>query len=207
MTPYRSPRLPSAVARRPRRPLLALLALAVMVAVGIGCPGPSTPIDGGPVVTPTGWTSTARVILGTLAWAVPAARAITDVLVPEPERAIVARALGGVGAAALELQAAVDTYDLRGGDRCVAHAAVGGLHRALIGLARVLADAGLALGNTLERVVDGAGSIADALVPVCEPDAGWANTGDRLNRELRAVPGGRILGRALDNLRPPTGAQ
>lgn len=177
--------------------LVATLAGAVLT----GCP-PAPPVDGGPAVTPSGWTSTARVVLDTLRWAVPAARAITDNVVPEPARTQVGRALDATGDAARELSAAVDAYEQRGGDRCAAHAAVGGLHRALVGLARVLADSGIALGTTLERVVDGVASVADALVPACDRDAGWSSSGDRANAELRAISTGRVLSRVLDGLRP-----
>ncbi len=181
---------------------VAVLVASVTGAVLTGCP-PTPPVDGGVAVTPSGWTSTARVVLDTLRWAVPAARAITDSVVPEPARTQVGRALDATGDAARELSAAVDAYELRGGDRCAAHAAVGGLHRALVGLARVLADSGIALGTTLERVVDGVASIADALVPACDRDAGWSSAGDRANAELRAISTGRgPLRRVLDDLRP-----
>ena len=186
------------------------LALVVLVAVvaGIitsGCTPPA-PVDGGVAVTPSGWTSTARVVLDTLRWAVPAARAITDAVLTDPARTQVGRALDATGEAAREFAAAVDAYELRGGDRCAAHAAVGGLHRALVGLARVLADGGIALGTTLERVVDGVASVADALVPACDRDAGWSSAGDRANAELRAIATGRgPLRRVLDDLRPMDG--
>ena len=180
------------------------LCLALLCAFALGCTPPA-PVDGGVAVTPGGWTSTARVVLDTLRWAIPAARAITDVVVPEPARTQVGRALDATGEAARELTAAVDAYELRGGDRCAAHAAVGGLHRALVGLARVLADNGIALGTTLERVVDGVASIADALIPACDRDAGWASAGDRANAELRAIATGRVLRRVLDDLRPLDG--
>lgn len=180
------------------------LLLALLCAVSLGCT-PTPPVDGGTAVTPSGWTSTARVVLDTLRWAVPAARAITDAVLTDPARAQVGRALDATGEAARELGAAVDAYELRGGDRCAAHAAVGGLHRALVGLARVLADNGIALGTTLERVVDGVASIADALVPACDRDAGWSSVGDRANAELRAIATGRVLRRVLDDLRPLDG--
>lgn len=188
------------------------LSLVVLLACGAGaatqgCPGPVHPVDGGPAVTPSGWTSTARVVLSTLSWAVPAARAITDSVLPEPARTQVGRALDATGDAARELGAAVDAYELRGGDRCVAKAATAGVHRALVGLARVLVDNGIALGTTLERVVDGVASVADALTPACDPDAGWSSAGDAANRELRAIhDGARVpLRRVLDNLRPMDG--
>ena len=189
----------------------SLGALVVLLVVGLGAGAlsqgctPPAPVDGGVAVTPTGWTSTARVVLDTLRWALPAARAITDVVVPEPARTQVGRALDATGEAARELSAAVDAYEQRGGDRCAAHAAVGGLHRALVGLARVLADGGIALGTTLERVVDGVASIADALVPACDRDAGWSSAGDRANAELRGIATGRVLRRVLDDLRPLDG--
>lgn len=190
--------------------LAAALCVAGLGAVLTGCPGPTPPVDGGPAVTPSGWTSTARVVLSTLRWAVPAARAITDGVLPEPARTQVGRALDATGDAAQELGAAVDAYEARGGDQCAAHAAVGGLHRALVGLARVLADGGLALGTTLERVADGVASVADALVPACDRDAGWSSAGDSVNRELRSIAEGAaargvVLRRDLDDLRPVDG--
>lgn len=193
-----------ALARTGLRLSLVVLLCGALGAVLNACT-PTPSVDGGVAVTPSGWTSTARVVLDTLRWAVPAARAITDVVVPEPARTQVGRALDATGAAARELSAAVDAYELRGGDRCAAHAAVGGLHRALVGLARVLADSGIALGTTLERVVDGVASIADALVPACDRDAGWSSAGDRANAELRAISTGRVLRRVLDDLRPMDG--
>lgn len=185
----------------------AVLAACVAGALLVGCPGPVAPVDGGPAVTPSGWTSTARVVLDTLRWAVPAARAITDGVLPEPARTQVGRALDATGDAARELGAAVDAYEARGGDQCVAKAATAGLHRAIVGLARVLVDNGIALGTTLERVADGVASVADALTPACDRDAGWSSAGDSVNRELRAIhDGARVpLRRVLDDLRPLDG--
>jgi hypothetical protein len=186
--------------------LVVLLALGAG-AVASGCPGPVAPVDGGVAVTPAGWVSTARVVLSTLSWAVPAARAITDSVLTDPARTQVGRALDATGDAARELGAALDAYELRGGDRCVARAATAGVHRALVGLARVLVDNGIALGTTLERVVDGLASVADALTPACDPDAGWSSAGDAANREVRAIhDGARVpLRRVLDDLRPMDG--
>lgn len=185
------------------RPVAFCLALGLALA---GCPRPG-PVDGGPSVTAANWTQTARTVLATLSWAIPAARAITDGVLPDPARTVVGRALDATGDAARELGAAVEAYEQRGGDRCAAHAAVGGLHRALVGLARTLADNGIALGATLERIADGAGSIADALVPACALDAGWASAGDSVNAQLRAVRESARgpLRPLLDDLRPVDG--
>jgi hypothetical protein len=64
---------------------------------------------------------------------------------------------------------------------------------------------GIALGTTLERVVDGLASVADALTPACDPDAGWSSAGDAANREVRAIhDAARVpLRRVLDDLRAP----
>ena len=74
--PYRTNALPTPA---PWRPVdwtrVAIVVLAAWFA--LGCTPPA-PVDGGVAVTPSGWTSTARVVLDTLRWAVPAARAITD---------------------------------------------------------------------------------------------------------------------------------
>ena len=183
--------------------LVATLAGALLTA----CPGPVTPVDGGPAVTPSSWTSTARVVITTLRWALPAVRAITDLVVAEPGRTQVARALDAAAQATDRLHGAVDAYEARGGDRCVARAAVGGLQVALVGVAQVLADNGVALGTTLERIVDAVASIADALIPACDADAGWSSAGDASNARLRAIAEGArargvTLRRVLDDLRP-----
>ena len=183
--------------------LVATLAGALLTA----CPGPVTPVDGGPAVTPSSWTATARVVITTLRWALPAARAITDLTVSEPGRTQVARALDAAAQATDRLHGAVDAYEARGGDRCVARAAVGGLQVALVGVAQVLADNGVALGTTLERIVDAVASIADALIPACDADAGWTSAGDGANARLRAIAEGArargvTLRRVLDDLRP-----
>ena len=183
--------------------LVATLAGALLTA----CPGPVTPVDGGPAVTPSSWTSTARVVITTLRWALPAARAITDLTVAEPGRTQVARALDAAAQATDRLHGAVDAYEARGGDRCAARAAVGGLQVALVGVAQVLADNGVALGTTLERIVDAVASIADALIPACDADAGWTSAGDGANARLRAIAEGArargvTLRRVLDDLRP-----
>jgi len=183
--------------------LVATLAGALLAA----CPGPVTPVDGGPAVTPSSWTSTARVVITTLRWALPAARAITDLTVAEPGRTQVARALDAAAQATDRMHGAVDAYEARGGDRCAARAAVGGLQVALVGVAQVLADNGIALGTTLERIVDAVASISDALIPACDADAGWAGAGDASNARLRAIAEGArargvTLRRVLDDLRP-----
>lgn len=189
--------------------LSALILVAGLAGAALCCTPTPTPIDGGPAVTPSGWTSTARVVLTTLRWAVPAARAITDLTVAEPGRTQVGRALDATAQAAERLQGAVDAYERAGGDRCTARAAVAGLHSALVTVAQVLADNGVALGTTLERVVDGVASIADALIPACDADAGWVSAGDAANATLRqiALRAGRPLSRVLDDLRPLDGGR
>ena len=184
--------------------LLALVGLGVPAAVV--CCGPR-PGPEGPGSVVSSWTDTARTVLNTLSWAVPSARAILAAILPEPARTIVGRALDAVAEASQRLAVAVEAYESRGGDRCAAHAAVGGVRAALVQLAQVLADNGVALGTVLERVADGAASIADALVPSCNRDAGWASVGDRTNAELRAIAAratarGVVLRRDLDGLRP-----
>lgn len=184
--------------------LLALVGLAVPAAVV--CCGPRPP-PSGPGAVVSSWTDTARTVLNTLSWAIPSARAILAAILPEPARTIVGRALDAVAEASTRLAVAVEAYESRGGDRCAAHAAVGGVRAALVQLAQVLADNGVALGTVLERVADGAASIADALVPSCDRDAGWASAGDRTNAELRAIAAratarGVVLRRDLDGLRP-----
>ena len=187
--------------------LASLLVLLVVSGALLRCPGPTPPIDGGPAVTPSSWTATARVVLSTLRFALPAARAITDVVVAEPGRTQVARALDAAAQAAQRMDAAVTAYETAGGDRCAARAAVAGLHVALVAVAQTLADNGIALGTTLEHVVDGVASIADALVPACDADAGWSSAGDASNATLRAIAAGagRPLSRVLDDLRPLDG--
>lgn len=187
--------------------LASLLVLLVVSGALMRCPGPVTPVDGGPAVTPSSWTATARVVLSTLRWALPAARAITDVTVAEPGRTQVARALDAAAQAAQRMDGAVTAYETAGGDRCAARAAVAGLHVALVAVAQTLADNGIALGTTLERVVDGVASIADALVPACDADVGWSSAGDASNATLRAIAAraGRPLSRVLDDLRPVDG--
>lgn len=187
-----------------RRFILASLAAAIATAA---CPTPRpSPSDPTRV---SGWADTARLVLTTIEWAVPAARAIVSVAVPEPARAIVDRALSALAEAAGGLRDALATYEARGAEQCLAHASVGGIRSALVTLARVLADAGLALGVTFERLADSVGSIADALAPRCDGDAGWSSAGESVNRELSAIARsasarGVILRRDLDAMRPPT---
>ena len=65
-----------------------------------------------------------------------------------------------------------------------AHAAVGGLQPRARGPARVLADGGIALGTTLERVVDGVARWPTRSCP-CDRDARVVQRGDRANAEPR----------------------
>jgi len=191
-----------------RRSISLIAVLFSLALVAPACTPPPPPSDGGtPAVTPSSWADTTRLVLSTLGWAVPSARAITDLVVPEPARTQVGRALDAVTDAAGRLGLALDAYEARGGDRCAAYAAVGGVHVALVQLAQVLADNGIALGTVLERVADSAASIADALIPACQTDAGWASVGDRSNATLRAIASraaarGVTLRRDLDTLRP-----
>lgn len=187
--------------------LLALLVLLPLLALG-ACPPRPTP-EPGPSQPVSGWTSTARAVLSTLRWALPAARAVTDSLLSDPPRTQVARALDAAADAAGRLDVALAAYESRGGDRCVAHAAAGGVVVALEQLADVLADQGIALGVVLGRVVDGAASIVDALVPACAADAGWTSAGDTANGRLRLVEDvarrrGIALRRDLDAIAEPT---
>ncbi len=184
---------------------LAAFSLALTLVFVAACPSPR-PSPSNPALV-GGWTDTARTVLATLSWCVPAARAIVAAVVPEPARAVVDRALLALSDASTRFNDALDAYDARGGDQCAAHAAVGGLHSAIVSLASVLADAGLGLGNTIGRVADSVGSIADVLTPRCASDAGWSSAGDRVNSQLAAVERnasrrGIVLRRDLDNLSP-----
>lgn len=188
--------------------LVTVLAVALLPVALIGCPPRPTP-EPGPSQPVSGWTSTARAVLSTLRWALPAARAVTDSLLSDPPRTQVARALDAAADAAGRLDVALSAYESRGGDRCVAHAAAGGVVVALEQLADVLADQGIALGVVLGRVVDGAASIVDALVPACAADAGWTSAGDLANGRLRLVEDvarrrGIALRRDLDEIAEPS---
>lgn len=188
--------------------LAMVLAVAVLPVALVGCPPRPTP-EPGPSQPVSGWTSTARAVLSTLRWALPAARAVTDSLLSDPPRTQVARALDAAADAAGRLDVALDAYEHRGGDRCVAHAAAGGVVVALAQLADVLADNGIALGVVLGRVVDGAASLVDALIPACQRDAGWASAGDDANARLRLVEDvarrrGITLRRDLDGITEPS---
>lgn len=186
------------------RPSLLILALALVGACRpLPPPSPDTP-----AVTPASWTDTARTVLTTLTWALPAAHVVTDAILPDPARTVVGRALDGVTAAADGLRTALDAYEQRGGDRCAAHAAVGGVRTALVVAAQTLTDHGVALGRVLERVTDTVAALVDTLVPGCDADAGWRSEGRATNAELRelelrAASRGVILRRDLDDLRPP----
>lgn len=195
---------------RARMPLALLVAFCLAFAAPACRPSPVP--DDGPVSTPSAWTDTARTVLSTLRWAVPAAKVVVGALVADPGRAVVVRALDAVTDAAGRLDAAVAAYDARGGDRCAAKAAVAGVRAALVSAAQVLADHGIALGVVLERVVDAAAALVDELVPGCDPDAGWQSAGRATDAELRAIElratsRGAVLRRDLDNLRPPEGAR
>ena len=192
----------TAIASRARA-LVAVLCLAC-VTCHPQPPSPSTPVQ---VST---WTDTARVVLTTLRWVVPAAKVAVGAVVSEPGRSIVLRSLDGVAQAADGLQHSLDAYERADGDRCAAKASVAGLSSAIVSLARTLAANGIALGSTIERVADSVGSIADALVPACDRDAGWSSAGVALGVELRrvqseAVARGRVLRHVLDDLQPMDG--
>ena len=199
---------PRAAERGFARPgLLALLVLPLLIGLA-ACPPRPAP-EPGPSQPVSGWTSTARAVLSTLHWALPAARAVTDSLLSDPPRTQVGRALDAAADAAGRLDLALSAYESRGGDRCVAHAAAGGVVVALAQLADVLADNGIALGVVLGRVVDGAASIVDALVPACASDAGWTSAGDTANARLRLVEDvarrrGIALRRDLDAIAEPS---
>lgn len=187
-----------------------LLVLALSAPLAVAChpqPGPSN--------SPTevsSWTSTARTVLSSLEWIVPAARALLSTIFGGAAEPVVARSLDAVADAASRLNLAVDAYEHRGGDRCAAHAAVGAVGVALVQLAQVLTDHGIALGRPIEHVVDAAGGLADTLTPACSTDAGFGSVGDGYNRTLRTIEAsaasrGVFLRRDLDGLRPLEGAR
>lgn len=199
----------TAIASRARAiaAVLCLAFCAAMLFAPVACL-PPRPRPNGPAVTPSSWVDTARTVVGTLRWAVPGARLITDAILPEPARTVVGRTLDVVGDAAGRLDTALSAYEARGGDRCAATAAVAGVRSALVGAAQALTDNGVALGVVLERVVDTAAALVDELVPGCDPDAGWSSAGrasdaDLRAFELRATARGVILRRDLDHLSPP----
>jgi hypothetical protein len=71
--------------------LLAILFVASLAFTS--CKPPPRPSPDTPAVTPSSWTDTARTVLSTLAWALPAAHVVTDAILPDPARTIVGRAL------------------------------------------------------------------------------------------------------------------
>lgn len=190
------------------RPLVRLfvsLVLALALLLAACTPRPPTP--SGATSTPSSWTDATRTVLGTLRWAVPAARVVCDLILPEPARTIVGRSLDAVADAAGRLEVALAAYEARGGDRCAAKASVAGVRSALVSAAQTLADHGVALGVVLERVVDSTAALVDELVPGCDPDAGWQSAGRAANAELRAIElraasRGIVLRRDLDHLSP-----
>ena len=183
------------------------LLLALLVCTSLGCPPPPPPSDGGPVTNPSSWTDTARVVIDTAAWLIPAAQVVTNAILPEPARTIVARSLEGIGQWVGRLDNAVDAYVEAGGDRCVAHAAAAGLRVALMEACRTLVDNGFALGRPIERLIDAVGTLIDNLVPACQ-DAGWASArremdGEVLERVRAAEARGIVLRRDLDTIQAP----
>jgi len=187
-----------------------VLSLVLVLSLSVSACEPRPSVDGGPAVTPTAWTDTARVVLSTLRWAIPAARVVLHAILEEPARSVVDRALDAVADAAGRLGGALDTYEARGGSRCTAHAAAGAVTEALLQLSQVLADHGVALGSTLERVVDASAALVDTLIPACDRDAGLASAGDGANGRLRAILNGArargvVLRHDLDDLRPLDG--
>ena len=185
--------------------LLALFLAASLI--GATCQPPAPPSDGGVVSTPSGWTDTVSTVLHTIAWAIPAAQMIVDGLIPATARPIVDRSFVAVQDAATRLQGALEAYNSRGGDRCGAYAAVGGVTTAMVSLAQVLADNGIGLGNTLVPVIQSLGAVTDQLVPACQIDAGYASVGEGPMLRVRAIEAssmarGVVLRPVLNNLRP-----
>lgn len=202
------PPLTASIASRGRA-LFAALVLCVLSLTGPACKPPPVPSDGSVVATPSGWTDTARTILDVLSWILPGARAIVNALLSTPgaapARTQVGRVFDTVGEYTVRLHDAVAAYEARGGDRCAAQAAVAGLRVALVDLAQILADNGLAFGRPLERVLDSTAAIVDELLPGCTADAGWSSAGEDANVRLRAIEAGArqrgvSLRRDLDNI-------
>lgn len=197
----------------------ALLALCVGILVAsalgavltTGCV-PPPPSDGGtPVVTPSGWTQTARIAVVVGRGLLPVARVIVEATVTDPGLTHARRAFEAADDALVGLSRALDAYDARGGDRCVARAAAGAAGVALQELAQVLADNGIALGVPLGRVVDLVASVVDTLIPACDLDAGFASAGRAANDRLRTIESnararGISLSRVLDGITPQVDA-
>lgn len=156
------------------------------------------------------WTDTAHTVLRTLSWAVPAARVLLEAVLPAAAQPVVGVALNVVVTAAGSLETALTAYEARGGDRCAAHAAVVGLHTAIVDLADILAQNGFAIGRIFGGVADSVASVVDTLLPSCEADAGWRSVGRETNDalrqiELRAATRGVLLRHDLDDIRPLDG--
>ena len=159
------------------------------------------------MVNPTAWTDTARVVVNTLRWALPAAKLVCNAVLNDPGRTQVARVIDAVIDYNGRFESALTAYEQAGGDRCAAKAAAAATRQGLIDLCQVLADNGLALGRPLERVVDSVSSVVDMLIPACD-DAGWSSAGDDANARLRAIEAaararGVTLRRNLDSIEPP----
>lgn len=169
---------------------------------------PPPPVDGGtPSVTPSGWTQTARLAVTVGRGLLPVAQAIVEATTQDPGRTEARRAFAATDDALAGLGRALDAYEARGGDRCIAHAAAGAAGVALAELADVLARNGIALGVPIGRVVDLVASVVDTLVPACAPDAGFASAGASANARLLGIERdarsrGVILRRDLDRIAP-----
>lgn len=183
-----------------------VLALSLALSMG-GCRPNPVPTDGGVVTTPSSWTDTVSTVLRTIEWSIPAAQLIVGNLLPAADRPVADRAFVAVQDAASRLQTALAAYNARGGDSCVAYAAVGGVTSALVSLAQVLADNRIGLGNTLIPVIQSLGAVVDQLVPACQRDAGYASVGEAPMLRVRSIETsaatrGVVLRPVLDNLRP-----
>lgn len=157
-------------------------------ALMMGC-GPSPRPDGG-VSTPTDWTDTASVVQELLSWAIPAARAILDLVLPADARVVVDRILDSLLSYNQRFANVLTTYRARGGDACEVYAASGAIRAGLLELTRTLAERGFALGNTLERALDLVSGLGDNIVSQyqrCEPEAGFNSLGASSNQELRSI--------------------
>jgi hypothetical protein len=176
-------------------------ALALALALSLGCTPPTPPSDGGvPVSTPSSWTDTARTVLNILAWAIPAAKLIVSTFsstAPETTSPILS-AMDTVQRVTVPgFQRALDSYLREGGDRCQARAAAVALLASLIAVSDTSGAAGWGVALPISAALGSLGGIIDATAPVCALDAGLfasAPTADALLTAARL--------RLPPNLRP-----
>lgn len=156
------------------------LAVSLSMAFVIGCTRP-VPSPDAPTHSVSSPADTAETVANYADWALPAAKAVTQLLpIPSEAKASIVLAIDAVRERLMpRIRSAIRVYRERGGSGgdCELHRATGAFVEGLLGVGETIGAAGFQIPAEVVQLIQSCGGILDEFAPRCEADAGFQSAG------------------------------